>query len=73
MSGARELKERIEKLELENRVMRDYINHRLLRDAERGFAGFLASEVFHDGENCNECTRMVATFSPAQPWRGWAL
>lgn len=66
----------VARLELENHVMRDYINHQN-ELARRPFAGIFlwnwnGLANFHDGDGCDVCTRLVSTFFPHVPWKGWA-
>ena len=65
------LEAKVKKLELENEVMRQYINHRR-REPSPGFLDAVIG-VSHDESSCYECSRLVSTFFPKVPWRGWAL
>ncbi len=65
------LKAKVERLELENKVMRDFINHKAKMSPLDRLIQF-GGRVVHD-DGCKECSRLVSTFFPSQPWRGWAL
>lgn len=68
----RKLEGKIKRLELENEVMREYINHNR-RAAAAPFGALSFFHETHDESSCHECSRLVSTFFPEKPWKGWAL
>lgn len=61
----------LERLRLRDEVMREWINHNLRKSGEL-FGLFLHLDA-QGHSNCRECSRLVSTFFPEIPWRGWAL
>lgn len=72
-----ELEAKLEKLELENRVMATYINHRRKHyrgpiGSYGGFDSFMGA-ISHNEKSCDACTALISTFFPSTTWNGWAL
>lgn len=62
----------LERLRLRDEVMREWINHNLEKTREP--LGLLCLHMDAQAEsNCRECSRLISTFFPDVPWRGWAL
>ena len=62
------LEAKVEKLELENGIMRKYIEHQ-----NEIAHGWPLGGLLHKTQGCDVCSRVQALLRPNVPWRGWVL